>query len=131
MNLLNSVFNSDDIEIVNLNKNYLLLSFLLLVVMIFLLIIKKDNYYENSFNYINEEIVLLVEKDYLNSIQTNKEIYLNDIKCDYSINKIEPLDNNLLISICINTEINNVTHGTYKIYLGKERLFDYIIKTIK
>ena len=42
-----------------------------------------------------------------------------------------PLDNNFLVSIKLNIKIKNISEGDYKIYLGKERLFDYIIRIIR
>lgn len=131
MSLLNDLFNSDDIEISNINKLYLLISIVIIIFIGLLLIIKKDNYYSNSFSFINDEVVVLVEKEYINEIQNSKTIYLDDIKCDYSINKIEPIDNSFLVNISLKTKIENIKNGNYKIIIGKERIFDYIIKTIK
>ncbi len=131
MNLLNNIYNFDDIELVKLNKKYLLLITLFLVIIISLLIIKKDNYLDNSFTIVDDRLLLVTDKDNLNKIQEANKIIINDIKCDYQIVEIESFDNSYLVSININNQIKNIRGGTYQIYLGKERLFDYIIRIIK
>lgn len=131
MNLLNNIYNFDDIELVKLNKKYLLLITLFLVIIISLLIIKKDNYLNNSFTIVDDRLLLVTDKDNLNKIQEANKIIINDIKCDYQIVEIESFDNSYLVSININNQIKNIRGGTYQIYLGKERLFDYIIRIIK
>lgn len=130
MNLLNNLFSTEDIEIVNVNRKYLIIITVVLLVIGLLLMINKDNYYINRFNVIDNEIMLLVEKEYINKIKNSKSITINDVENIYSINSIMPLDNNFLVSIKLNMEIKNITEGDYKIYLGKERLFDYIIRII-
>ena len=130
MNLLNNLFSTEDIEIVNVNRKYLIIIVMVLLVIGLLLMINKDNYYINRFNVIDNEIMLLVEKEYINKIKNSKNIIINDVENIYSINSIMPLDNNFLVSIKLNMEIKNITEGDYKIYLGKERLFDYIIRII-
>ena len=131
MNLLNNLFNTEDIEIVNVNKKYLIIVIIGLVVIGLLLIINKKNYYINKYNVIDDEIILLVEKDYINKIKNSKNITINDVENTYSINTIMPLDNDFLVSIKLNIKIKNISEGDYKIYLGKERLFDYIIRIIR
>ena len=130
MNLLNNLFNTEDIEIVNVNRKYLIIMIVVSVVISLLLTINKDNYYVNKFNVIDDGIMLLVEKEYINKIKNSKSITINDVENTYSINSIMPLDNNFLVSIKLNIEIKNINEGDYKIYLGKERLFDYIIRII-
>lgn len=130
MNLLNNLFSTEDIEIVNVNRKYLIIIAVVLLVIGLLLMINKDNCYINRFNVIDNEIMLLVEKEYINKIKNSKNIIINDVENIYSINSIMPLDNNFLVSIKLNMEIKNITEGDYKIYLGKERLFDYIIRII-
>ena len=130
MNLLNNLFSTEDIEIVNVNRKYLIIIVMVLLVIGLLLIVNKDNYYINRFNVIDNEIMLLVEKEYINKIKNSKSITINDVENIYSINSIMPLDDNFLVSIKLNMEIKNITEGDYKIYLGKERLFDYIIRII-
>jgi len=92
---------------------------------------KKDNYYDNTFTIIDGKIVLISNDKEINKIKDNKELFINDIKYDYSIEGLEVLDDNVLVSINLDTVINNINHGTYRIYLGKESMFNYIIKKIK
>ena len=131
MNLLNNIYNFDDIELVNKNKKYLVLITLFLIIIISLLIIKKDNYLENSYTIMDDKIVLITDKDNLNKIQETNKIIIDDIKCDYKIVEIENFDNNILVSIVLNNNIKSNNQGIYKIYLGKERMLDYIIRIIK
>ena len=130
MNLLNNLFNAEDMEIVSVNKKYVVITIVFLVFISLLLMIKKDNYYVNNFSIIENEINLIVEKEYINRIKKSNIIIISGVESKYSINSIMPIENNFLVNIKLDT-IENITMGEYKIYLGKERLFDYIIKVIK
>ena len=131
MNLLNNVFNSDDIKIKETNKLYFFLSVGIFLLIIVLLIIKKDNYCIGSYSIIDNSIVLLVNKDNINDIQKINEITIGNIANNYSINSITSVNDNYLVNISLKTEIKNIIDGEYRIYLGKERLFDYIVRIIK
>lgn len=131
MNLLNSVFNIDDLEINKRNRFSIIILLIMLFIMVIILFIKKDYYYSNVFKINGEDIVLLLDKDYVNKIKENKEILIDDIKYDYSIKKLEQLEDSYMISISINTKIENINQGIYKIMIGKESIFDYIIRIIK
>lgn len=131
MNLLNSIFNEDDIEISSDNKKYCLIGLILLILLTLVLLIKKDNYYTNNYSVGEDQIILLVEKEYINKVKDANEIFIQEIKCGYSINGITPMEDNFLVSINLNTSINDIKGGNYKLYLGKETLFDYIRKIIK
>ena len=131
MSLLTDLFDNDDIGIMKLNKKYIFFIIVIILLIIVLLFIKKEIYYQNTFNYTNNEAILLVEREYVNRIKEMKEIEVSGIMCGYSINDITSLDNAFLINIKLNTKINNISNGVYRIYLGKERLFDYIIRIIK
>ncbi len=130
MNLLSELF-SDDIMILSLNRKYLLIVIVIVILTILLLIIKVDCYYHSSFNIVDEKTVLLAEREAINKIKNSKEIILDGIKCDYSIKDITSLNDNYLIDVSLKTPIKNISNGTYEIYLGKERLFDYIIRIIR
>ena len=130
MNLLNNLFNAEDMEIVSVNKKYVVITTVFLVFISLLLMIKKDNYYVNNFSIIENEINLIVEKEYINRIKKSNIIIISGVESKYSINSIMPIENNFLVNIKLDT-IENITMGEYKIYLGKERLFDYIIKVIR
>lgn len=131
MNLLNNMFDTCDMEIINTNRKYFILAIVILIFVISLLMIKKDNYYSNNFSVSDNGVVLLAEKGVINKIKENNKIIISDIENSYSINTITALDNSFLIDINLDTTIKNVNSGDYKIYLGKERLFDYIIRIIK
>lgn len=131
MNLLNNLFNADEIEITNINKKYLIIVVITLIFTITLLFTKKDNYYHGTFTINNNDIVLLVEKDYVNKIKKTNKIIIDNIETDYSINKIMPVDSIYMISINLNPKIDNLKTGEYKVYLGKESLFEFIVRIIK
>ena len=131
MNMLDSLFNNDEIEIEKTNKKYLIKLIFLIVIIIALLIIKKDNFYSDSFTIVENDITLLVDKNYVNIVKNNSKIMIDNIENEYSINKITSSDNVYMISINLNTKINNIVNGEYKIYLGKESLFDFIVRIIK
>ncbi len=131
MNLLNSVFNIDDLEIKKTNKKYLIIFVFLMIVLIMFLLIKKNKYYVNSFTIIDKKIALLVENDRIDDVKENNKIIINNIMCNYSIKKIESVDNSFIVYIKIDVIIDNLSSGKYMINLGKERLFEYVIRIIK
>ncbi len=130
MNLLNNLFNVDDVKIVSLNKRYLLMFVIMVIIISLMLTIKKEYYYQNSFSVIGNEMILLTEKEHINNIQGNNKIIINDVMCDYSINSIEPIDSSYFVRITVNTKLKIAKEGVYKIYFGKEKLFDYIVRII-
>ena len=131
MNLLNNLFSIEDITIKKNNRIYLITSLLIILILSCVLIIKINRFYINSYSIMDNKIMLLVEKEVINDIKTTKEIILKDLKTSYSINSITPVNDNYLVNINLTIPINNINSGEYKIYLGKERLFDYIIRIIK
>ena len=131
MNLLNSLFNYDDIEITKVNKRYIVMLMVIIIITIAIVLIKKNISYINTFTIIDDSVILLVDKDYINKIKNINKIIIDDIEFDYSINGIEPLNDVCMVSIKTNTKLNNITSGKYKILLGKERIFDYIVRIIK
>ncbi len=132
MNLLINLFDIDKREISNVNKKSVIL-FLMFVLIIIALVLftKKNNYYTNEFTMVDNNIVLLVEKEYINTIKNNKKIIINDINFSYSINTISPVNDIYMVDIKLNNAIKNINTGKYKIFLGKESLFDYIVRIIK
>ena len=131
MNLLNSVFNVDDIEIIKNNKKYIIYVVISLLIIFSLLIIKKDYYYSNGYSVTDDDIVLLVEKQYVNRIKDAKEIIISDRKYNYNIKKIVSLENDFLVNVNLNVNLEKNNNGTYRVCLGKESMFDYIIRIIK
>ena len=130
MSLLNDLFNEDN-EIILLNKKYLIIIIIVILLIILFLVIKIDNIYHNSFDFTNGKTVILVEKEYINKVKETNKIEIEGIMCGYSINEIMPFNDNFLIDVKLNTSMRNINNGTYKVYLGKERIIDYIIRIIK
>lgn len=130
MNLLNSIFNFDEIEMVSINKKYIFILVVITVFIILLLIIKKDIYYSGTYTLNGNEILLMVEEKQVNKIKNTNKIIIDNIENSYSINEIVPVNDILVVKIGLELNIQNISNGTYKIYLGKERLFDYIIRII-
>jgi len=131
MNLLNSIFNIDDLEIKKTNKKHFIIFVFLMIVLIMLLLVEKNKYYVNSFTIIDKKIALLVENDRIDDVKENNKIIINNIMCNYSIKKIESVDNSFIVYIKIDVIIDNLSSGKYMINLGKERLFEYVIRIIK
>ena len=132
MNLLNSFFDVDMSEISNINRKSVILLIIIITLIIgILLCLKKNYYYVGEYNIVNNEMILLVEKDYLNKLKKTKNIIINDIENSYSINTITPVDENYLVNIKLNNTIKNIQTGKYKIFIGKENLFDFILRIIK
>jgi hypothetical protein len=130
MNLLTNLF-GDDLEILSINKRSLLMIIVAIIIIISVLLIKKDNYYQNVFDTFDNGIAILVEKDYINEVKNSKIIIINDLKYDYDIVNIEPIDDSFIVKINMDLKYINSNQGSYKIHIGKERLFDYIIKKIR
>lgn len=131
MNLLNNIFSNDDIKIRDNNKWCMIVSLILIMILGSLLLLKKDNYYVNTYSVIDNNIILVVEKEKINDVQNNRKIIIDSIENGYSINNITPTGNSCLVNISLKTALINISGGTYKIYLGKERLFDYIIRIMR
>ena len=131
MNLLNNLFDVDNTELVRINKFYLKMMIIILIIILLLFCIKKDNYYTNNYSVIDGNLIILVEKEYVDRIKKQNRIVINDIETKYSINSITPEKNIDLLNISLDMTINNMNEGVYKIQLGKERLFDYIVRIIK
>ena len=131
MNLLSNVFNVDRIEIMEVNRKNIMIVLVILIVVIFLLFIKKNYYYINTITKVGEKIVLIVDKSNLSNIKNNNKIIIREIEDEYSINKIEVLDEVNFVYIDLKNNIEITNNDTYKIYLGKEKLLEYIVRIIK
>ncbi len=131
MNLLNQVFNLDKDEINRVNKKYIIVFSIMMALLIVVLFLKKDYYYENSLLFNEDSIMLLVNKDEINKINDNRYILINGIKSDYSINRIIEEGNICYADINLKTNITNISQTKYKILLGKETIFEYIIRIIR
>ena len=131
MNLLDNVFNTDKLEINMVNKKYLIVFCFLIILLVIILLIKKDYYYENNLILGDERIILLVDKDKINEVKNKKKVLINEIESDYSINKIIDEENVCYVDIKLYTNITNISNQKYKILLGKETIFEYIIRIIR
>ena len=129
MNLLCNIFDTDRIRIMEVNKKYMVLFIVGLFVIVSLLFIKKNYYYTNTITSVGEENVLVVEKEMLNNIKNNNKIIVNSIEYDYSINRVEVFDD--VCFVYINSIQSSISNNTYKIYIGKESVFEYIIRILK
>ena len=97
MNLLNNIFSEDDSKIRESNKWSIIISLVFLFVIGIILMIKKDHYYTNSYSVTDNSFLLVAEKEMVNEIQNSKEIILNDIKSNYSINSITLVSKTLVM----------------------------------
>ena len=131
MRLLNNIFNTDDTEINKANKRYFKILIVIIFLIIGLLIIKRDYYYENNLLINDDSILLLVDKDTINKIKTKKIVLIDNIESNYRINKIINDGNICYIDIKLDVSIENISDTKYKILLGKETIFEYIIRVIK
>ena len=131
MNTLNNIFNTDEIEINSVNKKYSKILLIIIILVSSLLLIKKDYYYENILLIDDNNIFLLVDKDVINSVKDKKTILVNKISNNYSINRIIDKGDICYMDIKLNTNISNISNTKYKTLLGKESVFEYIIRTIK
>lgn len=130
-NLLNSVFDTDRMEIQNLNKIYIFILMLIIVILIILIFFAKKNiYYENYIITENENIIMIVEKSKINMINDNGDIIIDDIKNNYNIIKIKTDDDNCFVYIDLKKKIENINHQKYQVLLGKETIIEYIIKVL-
>ncbi len=131
MNLLNNIFNVDRIEVMEVNKKSIMIVLVLLIITVGFLVIKKNCYYINTITKVGEKIVLVVDKNHLKKIQEQNRIIINDTENEYSINNIEVLDEVNFVYIDLKDSIEIENNNTYKIYLGKEKLLEYIVRIIK
>ena len=130
MNLLNDIFDVDKNRIMEVNKKYMVTMIIIVLFVIALLyFFKKDCYYENKITNVGDNVVLIVEKEMINDIKNNKKIIIDGILNDYSINRIESLQD--ICFVYIKIDYKNINDNTYRIYLGKERVLDYIVRILK
>ena len=129
MSLLNDIFDTDRIKIMEVNRKYMIVLIIILIIIICLLFTEKKHFYTNTITNVGESIVLIVEKEMVNHIKNNKKIIIDDIENDYSINRIEVLQD--MSFIYVDLKYNDIHSNTYKIYLGKETVLEYIIRILK
>ena len=130
MNLLDEIFDMDRIRIMEVNKKEMIALLVVFIIILFLFIIKKNYYYTNIVTNVGESVVLVVDKEMVNQVKNNNEIIINDVDYIYSVNRIEVLEDICFIYTNLDIKIN-VLNNTYKIYLGKERVLEYIFRILK
>ena len=131
-NLLNEIFNPEQIEIIMVNQRYLKIfgiTVFFLIVSLFLL--SKNYYYENVMIIKDDKVLLVVDKKIINDITKKSKIIVNDISSNYSINNIISDGDICYIDIKLETNIINNQNMKYKIFLRKERMIEYFIRIIK
>lgn len=128
MNLLNN----DDRKIYSLSFRYnAIFAFLTLVLIISSVLLKKDCYYQSIIKFVDsKKSLILVDKNYLESVKNSKSLILNDVNFDYSIDKIEESEENYLVTISFKENLK-INHENYRIYLGKERIIRYILRIMR
>lgn len=131
MDLLNNVFNVDDNEINKFNIKYIKVLIITILLIVTLFIIKKDYYYGNDIIISENMMAIVVDKSVLNKVKNKNTILVNESENKYSINKIIDEGSICYIDITLNTDIENISNSKYKILLGKETIFEYIIRVIK
>jgi len=130
-NLLNSIFNIDKMKIMEENvKNMIVVCFIIVFIILFILLFKKDFYYANTFTKVGDDYILVVDNDMVKEVELAKKIIINNHEKGFSINKKEQLEDTSFLYVRFDNK-DLSSNGIYKIYLGKETLFEYIIRIIK
>ena len=132
IDLLNDIFNIEQIEINRLIKKYFKILIVIIILSITLLFyIENDCYYTNNLVTGEDSILLVVDKEMVNEVQNKSNIFVNDISSNYSINRIIPDGDICYIDVNLGTNIIDNGDMKYKIFLGKEKMIEYFIRTIK
>ncbi len=128
MNILSDIFDTDRIRIMEDKRKNMVILIVIFLIITILFIHEKDRYYTNTITNVGDQKVLIVEKDMIDSIKNNNKIIIDDLESDYSINRVEVLQD--VCFVYVNLEYNEIHNNTYKIYLGKEKVLDYIIRIL-
>ena len=127
-----NVFDLEYQKIINLTIRIGIITLGIITILFLLLIfIKKDKGYHNNIVFVdNQHAYIVMDKDLVNDIKLQKEVWLNEVKYDFIIDKIEKKNNIYLGYISFSYELN-LDVNTYQIILGKERLLNYILRVMK
>ena len=95
--------------------------------------IRKKIYYQNNLYIVNKKIVTNISVNDLETITSNKIIYLNKKPYNYKVSEIELVNDvmpfyKVYLSIDGDYEKNNIMN--YKIFLRDDNLFNYLIYMI-
>ena len=95
--------------------------------------IRKKIYYQNNLYIVNKKIVTNISVNDLETITSNKIIYLNKKPYNYKVSEIELVNDvmpfyKVYLSIDGDYEKNNIMN--YKIFLRDDNLFNYLIYLI-
>ncbi len=112
-------------------KRLLIVIGISIILILFLFFYCKEYYYTGTLSVVNNEIALMIPKDQLNEIKTKNIIIIDGIQNNYNINKISNMKDFLMVYIYLKTKQENIQNQEFKIYLGKEKIIEYIIRIIK
>ena len=95
--------------------------------------IRKKIYYQNNLYIVNKKIVTNISVNDLETITSNRIIYLNKKPYNYKVSEIELVNDvmpfyKVYLSIDGDYEKNNIMN--YKIFLRDDNLFNYLIYLI-
>lgn len=126
------VFDNDFIEVKRKTIKISIIVLLILIITILMLfIIKKKHYYQNSFEFIdNKMAIIVVDPNNLEDIKQKKQIVLKNVSYDFSIEKIEEYEAIYLLTISFQQELDIKT-TIYQFLLNEENLISYITRIIK
>ena len=132
MNLLNSVLLIDQIKIKKESIPKLWIIVIISILLgLFLFLYEKDYYYTNNLIISDNNIGLVVTKPFVDKIKQNNQIIVDNIENNYSIKKISSLNNLTIVYIKLKIKQDNIQNTEYKVYLGKEKIIEYIVRIIK
>ena len=132
MNLLNSVLLIEQIRIKKEGIPRLWIIIIISILLgLFLFLYEKDYYYTNNLIISDNNIGLVVTEPYINKIKQNNKIIVDNIENNYSIKKISSLNNLTIVYIKLKIMQDNIQNTEYKVYLGKEKIIEYIVRIIK
>ena len=127
-----SIFNNIDRRIYNVAFKYNVIFLGILLLIIFsIVLLKKNYYYQNTIIFKDgNQADLVVDRNYLNNINNNDILILNNVDFKYNIDRVEEIETNYIVSIHFNNEIK-INTNTYKVLLGEESLLKYIVRMMR
>lgn len=132
MRSLNNIFDDNYMKINDYAFKRIIFVFILIAILFLIVIfIKKEKLYKNAINFINnKEAYILTDAKVMNNIVEEKSFYLNNVKYDYNVVKIEEQESMYLIYVNFSMELD-VNVNTYTFVLEKESILKYIVRKLK